>query len=138
MGTLRKRAGLLLAVGASYGCAGVPEGVALLAEEPERPYREIARLEASGRIGAPRAGAYERLRREAARLGADAVLKTGEERKYRRATPPETLGNRASLGDAYPDAAEVFRPGFFGYEGGGVATVAGYYWQVEGVALDLE
>lgn len=110
----------------------------MLTAEPERPYQEIARVEASGRIGAPRGEAYERLRREAARLGADAVLKTGEEKKYRRAAPAETLEDRASLGDAYPDAVEVFRPGFFGYEGSGVATVAGYYWQVEGLAIDYE
>lgn len=120
------------------GCASSPVDVPLLAERPEQPYRELGRIHASGPLGAPREEAYERLRAEAAELGADAVIRTGEARKYRRRDGAETVEDRASLGDAYPDPVEAFRPGYFGYEGSGVATVAGYAWIVEGTAIDLQ
>ena len=129
-------AALVLGLG---GCAGLApeESVALLEQPPERAYRELGRIDAQGRIAGPRETAYDELRSRAAALGADAVIKLDEERRY-RAPPDPSLEGRTALGDPYPDLVESLRPGFFGYEGSGLRTVGGYYWVVSGVAIAYE
>lgn len=128
---------LALALGA---CASQPppEPVALLRVTPEQSYRELGTVEARGSLGTRREAAYDELREKARALGADAVVLLSEERLYHPPTPPEGMEDRPSIGDAYPEPLERTVPGRFGYEGTGVQIVAGSYWQVRGLAVELK
>jgi hypothetical protein len=60
-------------------------------------------------------------------------VKLGEERRYRAAPQPGALEDLDRIGEARPEVLDdPFRQGFFGYEGSGARTVAGYYWGSRG------
>lgn len=109
--------------------AGLPPRFCALGVPP------VGRVDAQGRIAGPRQSAHEELRLRAAALGADAVIKLADERRYHAPPPAGAREDRVEPGDPYPDLIESFRPGFFGYEGDGFRTVGGYYWAVSGLAI---
>jgi hypothetical protein len=130
----------LAALALVAGCAAVepdPPPLPMLAAAPEVPHRTLAPLEVEGAIGQPLEEVYELLFARARDLGADALVGVRAEREYRPAPPYDE--NREAIGSARPQVlSDPFLPGFFGYEGTGVRTVAGYYWEVVATAIAYE
>ncbi len=64
----------------SFHDAARATDVAILSQAPQRPYVAIANLEASGASGTPLAELLEKMRGQARKLGADAILP--QERRF--------------------------------------------------------
>jgi hypothetical protein len=127
-------AALLIALAACAAVEPAPPRAALLAEPPDTSYEEVARIEARGQPGTHRRLVYEKLRRKADALGADAVLKL-EERTLHDGTPaPYDPPQRPLLGNAYPGPLQVLEPGAFPPKGASL-RVRGPYYVVQGMAI---
>ena len=125
----------VLALGACAAPQGAVERqVVLLAEAPQRPYEEIARIEARGAPGTQQPDAYAELREKAGALGADAVIKLAERRRHDATPAPHDPPDRPRLGNAYPGPLGAFEPGAFPAEGADL-RIRGPYYVVEGIAI---
>ena len=102
----------------------------LLAEVPQRPYDEIARIEARGAPGTNPRDACAELREKAGALGADAVIKVAQRRRH-DATPAPY---EPPLGNAYPGPLGALEPGAFPAAGADL-RIRGPYYVVEGIAI---
>lgn len=106
----------------------------MLAQKPDRPYEEIARLEVRGEVGAAPQQLYDELRERAHALGADAVVPI-DQHALSDATPaPYDPPQRPLLGNAYPGVFSAFERGAFPPEGFEVRT-RGRYYVVEALAI---
>ena len=119
-------------------CAGVqppaPPQAEMLSQPPQRPYEDIARIEARGEPGTHRRLVYDELLRKADALGADAVVRLEEYTLQNRTPAPYDPPQRPLLGNAYPGPLQSFDPGAFPPEGAEL-RVRGPYFVVEGLAI---
>ena len=133
------RSGAVLAVVLASGCAPLayeppasPPAI-WLQSAPERPYREIAPLQVQGRPGEHVTLVRRELQRQAAAMGADAVVETGVERRVDR-TPAPIDAPPGLFANAYPGALHALEPG--GAPLAAPVDTRGVYYTVHGIAVD--
>jgi hypothetical protein len=133
MSSFRKAAvSILIAVS---GCASQPAvepdaPVAILDKAPDRPYKAVWPVSARAKASAGESVLDEKLRDEARKMGADAVI---VERRYFDSSPPADEGE-AGLGSSYPELFGSFDRGAFPQASIGV-RVYGPYVIAEGLAI---
>lgn len=105
--------------------------VDVLFERPQRPYVEIATLEAEGDYGVGEAKLLEDMRARARQLGADAIVRTAGEQLYQ---PPVAVYDPLYDPFFYPRRLYAFHP--FGPPYGGYRWVGGgYYYTARAIAI---
>jgi hypothetical protein len=113
---------------------GPERAIALFTDKPQRAYEVLGPVRAQGVPGEHVRLVYDRLRDNARRLGADAVIAV-ETQEYFDAIPvPYDPPPRPPIGAAYPGPLHTFEPGAFPPEGFGVHS-RGAYYAAEGLAI---
>jgi hypothetical protein len=109
-------------------------GAEVLFEPPQRPYLQIAVLEAEGVFGTSELELIEDMRKRAQALGADAVIVTGTREWYQ---PPSPIYDPMYDPFFYPRRYYPYSP--YGVPYGGYRWVGGgYYYTAKAIAIKYQ